>query len=575
MRTAERLEAIVTAVDEHGFVSVHDLSLRLRVSEVTVRRDLELLHRAQRVQRTYGGAALPRTREIPASPGNGSAGAPSISRTVAALADRFDVLITTSLDPQYDALLPDLRRKAVSLIAESLPVEHGETLVAVDSYEAGKALGRWAGHYAQRNLGGRARVLDLTYHLPNTQARSRGFVEGLREILPALQDVLSLNPLSRCETAYQLTHDALMVHRDINIVFAINDITAWGAIKACQDLRLDPETIAVVTFGLEGDTLKDALAAGSFCRAGLAMFPEIVGRVVVEAAIAAYNHRPLPAHLVTPFAVLTRDTLCEFYTRSEKGWQLCWDTVRDRLDLPMGVDCGGSTYAGPVPKRIGFLVRFLEHEWYRNLIAAMREHAGCLDIELEVVDAEQTLKDEVELRRRDIARQAAKEVVAGDVILIDGGPSAGYLAEELRSHRDITVVTNSRRVIDILSDNPDVILISTGGALRRSTQVLVGPTTEATLGRLRADKLFLMVAGVSLDFGLSHTDISEVTVKQAMIRSAHQVILLADHTCFGHESMIQVAPASAAHKLITDDALPLSWRLELSKLGIEIVLADA
>jgi DeoR/GlpR family transcriptional regulator of sugar metabolism len=155
--------------------------------------------------------------------------------------------------------------------------------------------------------------------------------------------------------------------------------------------------------------------------------------------------------------------------------------------------------------------------------------------------------------------------------LIDGGPIAGYLAEELRHHRDITVVTNARRVFDILSDSPNITLISTGGALRRSTQVLVGPTTEATLGQLRVDTLFLMATGITLEFGLSHTDISEVTVKQAMIRSARRVILLADHTCFGHESMIQIAAPTVVHTLIADDALPASWRLELNKLGIEVV----
>jgi DeoR/GlpR family transcriptional regulator of sugar metabolism len=48
--------------------------------------------------------------------------------------------------------------------------------------------------------------------------------------------------------------------------------------------------------------------------------------------------------------------------------------------------------------------------------------------------------------------------------------------------------------LDILSDNPEITLISTGGALRRSTQVLVGSTTEATLSQLRADKLLLTLA---------------------------------------------------------------------------------
>ena len=129
-------------------------------------------------------------------------------------------------------------------------------------------------------------------------------------------------------------------------------------------------------------------------------------------------------------------------------------------------------------------------------------------------------------------------------------------------------------VFEILRANSENILILTGGAYRHSSQVLVGPTAEGALRELRADKLFLSVSGVSLDFGLSHTNISEVTIKQAMIRSAREVILIADHTIFGEESVIQVAAPTVLQKVITDDALPASVRLELSKLGIQIVIAS-
>jgi DeoR/GlpR family transcriptional regulator of sugar metabolism len=81
-----------------------------------------------------------------------------------------------------------------------------------------------------------------------------------------------------------------------------------------------------------------------------------------------------------------------------------------------------------------------------------------------------------------------------------------------------------------------------------------------------------MVDGISLDFGLSHHTISEVTMKQAMIRSAREVILLADHTVFGAEAVSQIGPLTAVQTLITDDALPPSARLEVSKLGIQLLL---
>lgn len=227
-----------------------------------------------------------------------------------------------------------------------------------------------------------------------------------------------------------------------------------------------------------------------------------------------------------------------------------------------------------MPGCIGIIVPFMEHEWYQNLVVAMQAHADHYQIEIEIVDVDQSLKDEVELSRREIARTAANMAENGDVILIDGGPMATYLAEALLEKQDLTVITNAMPVFDILRAHAEIILISTGGAYRTSSQMLVGPTAEGALRELRADKVFLQVAGITFDFGLSHTHISEVTMKQAMIRSARQVILLADHTLFQQEATVQVAPLTVVNQLVTDDALPASTRLDLSKLGIQIILAN-
>ena len=225
-----------------------------------------------------------------------------------------------------------------------------------------------------------------------------------------------------------------------------------------------------------------------------------------------------------------------------------------------------------MPGQIGFLIPFTEHEWYKNLTSQVKILARHYGIGIQVIDAEQNVRDEVEIRRRQIANKAVTLVEPGDVVLVDGGPIAAYLAEELKSRKDITVITNSVIVFDIINPTPGITLISTGGTLRYSSQVMVGPTAEGALKELRADKLFLMVSGITLDFGLSHHTISEITMKQAMIHSAREIILLADHTSFGEETGIQVAPLSVIHRLITDDALPPSIRLSISKAGVQIML---
>lgn len=572
MAKERRLDQIVRAVNEQGYLSVTDLSQLLRVSEMTIRRDLAQLDEEKRIHRTYGGAASRQengSRSIEELPG-----LIIQPKTEFVQVDEVDVLIATSVNPYYDKLLLDrVGKKNIPIIAESLSMPNQHTVVSVDNYQAGFDLGRAAGEYLRQNGFQNAKLLDLTFQLVNTQTRSQGFIDGLAETLPDYELVLSINAQSRAATAQQITFDALSVHEDINLIFAINDSTALGAIRACQDLQIDPKKMVVVTFGLEGETLRNALLEEGYCKIGLAMFPEIVALACIDAAIGASMGSPLPDQYITPHVVLTSKTLPEYYTRTPKGWRLNWEAVRGHLPLPARLEGGPCFNESNVSVKIGLIVPFSEHEWYKELNLYLKEYASTCGASLYIIDADQNVQDEVELRRRAIAHKASSLVEAGDVILVDGGSIALYLAEELRSKNDITVITNSVEVFNTLNPCPGIILISTGGAIRYSSQMLVGPTAESALKELRADKLFLMVGGITLDFGLSHTNISEVTIKQAMIRSAREVILLADHTSFSTESIIQFAPLSVVNVLVTDDALPPSIRLNINKLGIRLLLS--
>jgi DeoR/GlpR family transcriptional regulator of sugar metabolism len=571
VKTNPRLERIVSLLDERSFLSVGELGQLCGVSEMTIRRDLEYLDNQKRIQRTYGGAVSLRADNFSDVDSELS---PLEQNPEALLLDKVDVLIATSVNPYYDNLLIDRTTKRnIPMIAESIEMPNQSTLISVDNYKAGYDLGYWSGQYLRQKGFEKANLLDLTFHQPNTQSRSRGFVDGLSKIYPSYEMVLSINAQSRSVTAYQLARDALTVYPQINLIFAINDTTALGAINACRDLNIDPAGMAVITFGLEGETLKNELMTpGSYCKAGLAMFPEIVSLMCIESAIAAYNKQTQPKSYITPHVVLTAETLPGYYSHTVSEWELNWNKVRSDLTIPIEIEREKIRSLSNLPKQIGLIVPFSEHEWYKNLTVLLQKYAEQYGIVLQVIDADQNVRDEVDLRRRQIAIKAASLVETGDVVLVDGGAIAPYLAGELKQKTGITVITNSVIVFEILNRAPGITLISTGGVVRYSSQMLVGPTAEGALKELRADKLFLMVSGITLDFGLYHDTFSEVTIKQAMLRSAREVIVLADHSAFGADVGIQVAPLEVAHKLITDDALPPSIRLDISKTGIQIML---
>lgn len=352
----------------------------------------------------------------------------------------------------------------------------------------------------------------------------------------------------------------------------MNDNNAWGAIQACIELAIDPHQTIVIPFGLEGDRLKNALRDKLYCPVGLAMFPEIVGRACIDAAIAAYNHAELPEKIETPYRVLTQETLPHYYRADNDGWDFLWETTQSRLGFNWKDIEITPSEKRQNPNCIGLILTFPNHEWYQNLVASMKQYANIHNIEIEILDVDHNLREELISTNHLIAKKAALEIQPGDTVFISGGMITHFLTDYLHDKIDLTVITNSRTIFKKLKAMSNITLISTGGILRRDSQALVGPNAENVIKDIRVDKLFIAVSGVSFEFGLSHTEISEVTIEQAMIKSAREVILLADHTKFEQKSLVQIAPIEVVDKLITDAGLAPNIRLELNQANIDVII---
>src|SRR5437588_12724472 len=100
----------------------------------------------------------------------------------------------------------------------------------------------------------------------------------------------------------------------------------------------------------------------------------------------------------------------------------------------------------------------------------------------------------VEAKRR-IARAARRLIQPGQTVLIDGGTTTFYLAQELLG-QSLQLVTNSLPIANLFLNDENVELILTGGLLYPRYGVLLGPTAENVLATIHTQTMFLSVAGV-------------------------------------------------------------------------------
>ncbi len=214
------------------------------------------------------------------------------------------------------------------IICESSPTDGCTTLISIDDYAAGFKVGVWAGEYAQKNLDGKARILDVGLPaLTTTVNRSKGFADGIKSVLPDAEVVASVDAQGLKDTAVKVSADALTANPNVNIIFGINDDSALGGLQAFESQGGDTANLLVVGFGCEGKACKDALAEGGPYKVSAAMFPEYQGRLIIDAGIAAFNGTKLPTHIVAPTIAVTADNLSEYYAKEGDGYTANFDAI--------------------------------------------------------------------------------------------------------------------------------------------------------------------------------------------------------------------------------------------------------
>lgn len=202
-----------------------------------------------------------------------------------------------------------------------------------------------------------------------------------------------------------------------------------------------------------------------------------------------------------------------------------------------------------------------------------RTHGGAISNSLAGSEASLAQKeDRHQTEKAAIAAAAASLVQPGDVVFLDAGSTTRQIARELRHRRDITVVTNAINVAGELASSA-VEVILTGGQLRRGVLSQVGPIAEQTIAALHVDRLFLAANGVDPDKGVTTPNLGEARTKRAMIDSAREVVLVADHSKFGVVAFAHICGLDRLHAIITDDGLPARVARQMAKRGIRVHLA--
>lgn len=181
-------------------------------------------------------------------------------------------------------------------------------------------------------------------------------------------------------------------------------------------------------------------------------------------------------------------------------------------------------------------------------------------------------ESEIEAKAR-IGEYASNFIEDGDSIAIDIGSTTFEFAKRLVDKKNLTVITPGLYIANLFLNKIDIRTILPGGIIRTSEGSLTGQLTIKAFEGLFVDKLILGMGGISSQAGCTEYNWDDAIVKQAMIKSAKEVIALVDATKFDVIAFAQVCPLSSLKRLVTNKMPPTNLLDALNKANVEINIA--
>lgn len=170
-----------------------------------------------------------------------------------------------------------------------------------------------------------------------------------------------------------------------------------------------------------------------------------------------------------------------------------------------------------------------------------------------------------------IAKKALKLVENNKIILMDGGTTNFYIAEQLPKNLEVTIVTNNPHLATVLSEHPKIEIILLGGSFYKRYQITLGSKTIQDLENIQVDLYFMGTNSISIESGLAIRHYEESILKQKMMSISRKTVVCALEEKINREENYKVCNFTDLDYLITS-LNPLDEQLKgFRNKGVEIL----
>lgn len=202
----------------------------------------------------------------------------------------------------------------------------------------------------------------------------------------------------------------------------------------------------------------------------------------------------------------------------------------------------------------------------------LRTHGGAISIDEGnhemSLEKRKNLNTDSKMR---LAKEAVKHIAAGDTIFLDASTTTFYIARELKTMKDVTIITNSIRVINELAGVTSLKVIGIGGVVGNN-QSFVGSQAQKTISEnYFANKMFFSSRGLTVNAGILESNDYECEIKQCMIANADKKYYLFDKSKIGRVGFAKLAQFNEIDCFIAEKKLDDEYAAAFKELDKKVI----
>ena len=158
-----------------------------------------------------------------------------------------------------------------------------------------------------------------------------------------------------------------------------------------------------------------------------------------------------------------------------------------------------------------------------------------------------------------IAAQAARLIKNNDTIFLDSSDTVFRMCGALMN-KEITVLTNSLKILEKFSESHTVRLLCIGGLFEPKHLEFGGAVALETLRQFQVDRAFITCCSLNFKRGIGTTSEDQAFFKKTVIELSEQVNLLTFHSRFDKPAFAKFADFKDIDNIFTDKPISPEWK---------------